>query len=92
MKTNSISTTIATVAFTLLTVSFVSAQERERKEPPSAEDIIKKMDSDEDGKLSKKEVNGPLKNDFAKVDTDEDGYLTLEELENAPRPKKREKN
>ena len=46
------------------------------------------MDADEDGKLSKKEVKGPLKNDFSKIDTNEDGYLSKEELEKAPKPER----
>jgi len=45
------------------------------------------LDKDEDGKLSKKEIKGPIKDDFAKIDTDEDGYITKEELEKAPSPK-----
>lgn len=60
-----------------------------QKEPPSVDEIFKQMDKDEDGKLSKKEITGPLKNDFSKIDTDEDGYITKEELKKAPKPKGR---
>lgn len=53
---------------------------------PSATELIKEMDANDDGKLSKEEVKGPLANDFSKIDSDDDGYLTKEELENAPKP------
>ena len=49
------------------------------------------MDANEDGKLSKEEVKGPLKDHFDTVDADEDGFITEEELENAPKPKRRER-
>ena len=66
----------------------VNAQSKgDRKEPPTFNELLKQMDKDEDGQLSKDEVKGPLKNDFAKIDTDEDGFITKEELEKAPKPK-----
>lgn len=46
------------------------------------------MDANEDGKLSKEEVKGPLKNDFTKIDTDEDGFLSKEEIEQVPKPER----
>jgi hypothetical protein len=45
------------------------------------------MDANEDGKLSKYEVKGPLEKDFAKVDTNEDGFLSEKELEKTTKPK-----
>ena len=63
----------------------------ERKEPPTFEELLEKMDANEDGKLSKKEVKGPLKDHFDKVDADEDGFITEEELKKAPKPKRRER-
>lgn len=68
-----------------------SQNQRERREPPTFEKLIKEMDANEDGKLSKEEIKGPLKDNFAKVDTDEDGFITAEEFEKAPRPKRRER-
>ncbi len=50
------------------------------------------MDTNDDGKLSKKEVKGPLKNNFLKVDTDEDGFITEEEMKKAPKPKRQRPN
>ncbi len=50
-------------------------------ERPSAKDLINKMDSNKDGKLSKDEVKGPLSEQFSKVDSDNDGFISKEELE-----------
>ena len=47
------------------------------------------MDSNKDNKLSKKEVKGPLKDDFSKVDTNKDGFITKEELKKAPKPERK---
>jgi|GEM_PF-105064 len=52
----------------------------DRKGPPNAEGIVERMDSDKDGKVSKDEAHGPLKNDFTRLDLNNDGYLTIEEL------------
>ncbi|MBU2950084.1 EF-hand domain-containing protein [Tamlana agarivorans] len=64
-----------------------SGNRPERKEPPTFEELLKKMDADEDGQLSAKEVKGPLKEHFSKIDANEDGFLTEKELEEAPKPK-----
>jgi hypothetical protein len=55
-------------------------------ERPSVTEMLAEMDSDGDGKLSKNEVKGPLKNDFSKIDTNNDGYIVEDELNNAPEP------
>ena len=71
----------------------VNAQSKgEKKEPPTFTELLKQMDKDEDGQLSKEEVKGPLKDDFDKIDADEDGFLSKEEIENAPKPKGRPRN
>ena len=54
----------------------------------STEQIFADLDGDEDGKISKKEAKGPLKQHFDKIDTDEDGFITKEELEKAPKPRR----
>ncbi|MBB5269250.1 EF-hand domain-containing protein [Algibacter amylolyticus] len=63
----------------------------DRKEPPTFKELLEEMDANEDGKLSEKEVKGPLKKDFAKVDANEDGVITEEELKNAPKPERKER-
>lgn len=68
-------------------VSTAQAQQnKERKERPTFAQLLEKMDNDEDGKLSKKEVKGPLKKVFDKLDSNEDGFITEEEFKNAPKP------
>ncbi|WP_432410842.1 EF-hand domain-containing protein [Rasiella sp. SM2506] len=66
-------------------------QNNEQKEPPTYAALLKQMDKNDDGKLSKSELKGPLKNDFSKVDTNEDGFITKKEFEKAPKPKGRER-
>lgn len=60
--------------------------EKNTKHPPPVAELLKKMDANKDGKLSKKEVKGPLKKDFKKVDANKDGFLTKVELEKMPPP------
>lgn len=82
----------ATIAlFSLINAEALSAQDRQKEGngPPSIENLFKQMDADKDGKLSKAEVKGPLKEDFDKVDANEDGYLSKEEIEKAPKPKRK---
>ena len=67
------------------------ANNRERREPPSIDEIFEHMDENEDGFLSEEEVKGPLKKMFAKIDENEDGLLSREEIENAPKPERRQR-
>ena len=62
-------------------------QNSRRQGPPSVDEIFK-MDTNQDGKLERSELNGRLLQDFAKIDTNEDGFITREELENAPKPQR----
>lgn len=81
------------IALFMTNSSFGQSGDRpERKEPPTFKELLEKMDANEDGKLSKKEIKGPLKSDFAKVDTDEDGFISEKEFEKAPKPKRKERN
>lgn len=64
------------------------SQQGRQGQRPSTEQIFADLDGDEDGKISKKEAKGPLKQHFDKIDTDEDGFITKEELEKAPKPKR----
>ena len=59
---------------------------RQGRPPLGFDELLKHMDTNKDGKLSKKEVRGPLVNHFSKIDTNKDGYITREELiKRAPR-------
>ena len=58
------------------------------KTSQDTEMLMRRMDTNKDGKLSKDEVKGPLQQDFSKVDTNDDGFLSKEELEKAPKPKR----
>ncbi|MDO7170667.1 EF-hand domain-containing protein [Mariniflexile sp. AS56] len=91
MKRNKLSIALLVFGFTVIASTSAFAQSSNNKEkgkkPPTVEELFKQMDADEDGKLSLKEIKGPLKDDFKKIDTNEDGFLSKEELEKAPKPK-----
>jgi len=94
MKNNRLRTAVFVFGATLFFAnsSFAQSQNREeRRVPPTFEELIEKMDTNEDGKLSKAEIKGPLKKNFDKIDTDEDGFITEEEFKKAPKPKRRER-
>ncbi|MBU2938566.1 YHYH protein [Lacinutrix sp. C3R15] len=55
---------------------------------PNASQVMQKMDTNKDGKLTAAEIKGPLKQDFDKIDTNNDNYISKEELENLSREKK----
>lgn len=61
-------------------------QEPKGDKRPSVTELLSKMDTNKDGKLSESEVDGPLKNDFSKIDTDKDGFITVAEFNKAPKP------
>lgn len=91
MTQNSLKKVMIIGMFTFLgtfTINGQSDQKQRPQERPTTNELFEQMDADEDGKLSKKEVKGPLKNDFSRIDTNEDGYLTKEELEKAPKPER----
>lgn len=96
MKTMNLKKGLITLVFCLGMVTFSNAQSNRgkgQKEPPGFSELLEKMDANEDGKLSKEEIKGRLKDNFDKIDTDEDGFISEEEFENAPRPKgRRSKN
>lgn len=54
---------------------------RGQEQRPSVADLIKQMDTNKDGKLSKNEVKGLLAEGFSKVDENNDGFISREELE-----------
>jgi len=93
MKSSTIKIAILTFGIVMLTIvnSFAQGKDRQEKKPPTFSELLKEMDKNEDGKLSKDEVKGPLKDEFAKIDTDEDGFISKKEFEKAPRPKRKER-
>ena len=87
---------IFTIGLGILASIGINAQENNndkerRKGPPSIKQIFKDLDKNEDGKISIKEVKGPLKKDFKKIDLNEDGFITKEELKKAPKQKRPER-
>lgn len=64
---------------------------RNDRERPSVAQIFEQMDANNDGKLSKKEIKGPLQRNFSKVDTNDDGFITKKELENASKSQGRQR-
>ncbi len=94
MKSNTLKTAVLVfgIALFMSNTSYGQSQKgQERKKPLTFKQLLKDMDANEDGKLSKKEIKGPLKDDFKKVDTNEDGFITKKEFENAPKPERKER-
>ncbi|WP_298345333.1 YHYH protein [uncultured Algibacter sp.] len=58
----------------------------ERRGRPSLAQLLERMDSNNDGKLSKTETKGPLALKFSEFDKNDDGFLVESELKNLPRP------
>ncbi|MDF1824660.1 MAG: hypothetical protein P1U68_08455 [Verrucomicrobiales bacterium] len=48
---------------------------------PSAENILSRFDTNEDGALSREEATGPMAQRFDQMDTNRDGSVSIEELE-----------
>lgn len=96
MNSKYFKTGLITGAFSLLFMLGANAQqergEKGKKERPKFAQLLKDMDANDDGKLSKDEVKGRLKEHFDKVDLNEDGFITEEEFKKAPRPKRRKRD
>lgn len=91
MNSNKIKTAVAIFGLALFFSNSTFAQSQNRqggKTPPTFAALIKEMDANEDGKLAKDELKGPLKENFTTIDTDEDGFITKEEFDKAPKPKR----
>ncbi|MGJ8550243.1 EF-hand domain-containing protein [Winogradskyella wichelsiae] len=90
MKSKTFKTVV--LVFGLVTFSNWTYAQSDRKKPPTFSELIKKMDANDDGKLSEDEVKGPLKDQFSTIDTDEDGFITEEEFKNAPKPERKSRD
>ncbi len=91
MKNNRFRTAVFVFGATLFFANSSFAQGQRgggQKERPTFAELIKEMDANEDGKLSKDEIKGRLKKEFDKIDTDEDGFISEEEFDEAPKPKR----
>lgn len=93
MKSNTFKSAILVFGLTVLVAnsSFGQSENRKEKTPPTFSELLKEMDKNEDGKLAKSELKGPLKEDFSKIDTDEDGFISEKEFKKAPKPKRKER-
>ncbi|MEO9893899.1 EF-hand domain-containing protein [Aurantibacter sp.] len=88
MKLNTFKTAIIVFGMAIFGSTSVFAQGGDRKEPPTFEKLVKEMDANEDGKLAKDEVKGPLAENFDTIDANEDGFISEDEFEKAPKPKR----
>lgn len=58
----------------------------QRGERPTSDQMMTKMDTNKDGRLSKTEARGPLQQQFSQIDTNGDGFIDKDELAKAPKP------
>ncbi|QCX01891.1 EF-hand domain-containing protein [Aggregatimonas sangjinii] len=89
MKYVSIKSTLCVLGIAFFVTNNVSGQstnqEREATPVATAEKLFAKMDMNEDGRLTKNELNGTLRHDFKKIDSNADGIITEEEFLEAPK-------
>lgn len=84
MKTQKV--TVIASAICLFAVFGSFAQEKKKKQTP--EQIFEKFDKNEDGEITKEELEGKkFLNRFDKLDQDENGAITLEELKKGMKKK-----
>lgn len=76
-------TALSFVALNFALSSCANKKPETTKVSPQIERIFTEMDANKDGKLSIKEVKGPLQSNFLKIDADGDGFLSKEEVAEA---------
>ncbi len=71
----------------LLAAGFAMAQnDNSGRKPPTAAELISKLDKDGDGKISASEFDGPSEH-FTRFDKNGDGYLSEDEIPSGPPPR-----
>ena len=78
---------IALIAAGAINVNAQESKKEEHKKHPTFEQLLDKLDTNKDGKLSKAEAKGPLSHLFDKIDADKNSFISKTELENAPKRK-----
>jgi Ca2+-binding EF-hand superfamily protein len=75
---------IKMIVLLLLSAGFTMAQnDNSGGKPPTAAELISKLDKDGDGKISKTEFDGPAEH-FTQFDKNGDGYLSTDEIPSGP--------
>ncbi|WP_178983995.1 MULTISPECIES: EF-hand domain-containing protein [Winogradskyella] len=93
MKNHTLKTVVLVAIVSLFMVNHSYGQDKQdRKGPPTYAKLLEEMDANDDGKLAKDEVKGPLKDSFSEIDTDEDGFISEEEFKNAPKPERKKRD
>jgi len=90
MKSAYLKSIIVTAGLVLFSVSANAQEAKPEHKKHDKEEMFKKMDANNDGKLSAEEIkeDSPLKEKFAKIDANADGFITKEEMESAHKAKK----
>ncbi|SFW61307.1 hypothetical protein [Cellulophaga fucicola] len=68
------------IAFTACKSSQDTTDTSNNRKPQDASQLFKKMDTNNDGKISKYEAKGKLKENFLKRDKNNDGFITRNEM------------
>jgi len=78
---------IQLIALCLLTAGTAMTKENRGngREAPTAADFVKRLDKDNDGKVSKSEFDGPAEH-FSRLDKNSDGYISKDEAPAGPPP------
>lgn len=75
------------MALAFFVTAEASAQDGKRRKMPEPEEVVKRLDEDKDGKISKAEAenapHGRLKEHFDMVDANKDSFVDAEELKRA---------
>lgn len=80
---------LATASLNAVATTATNIVNLTKHERPAPEEVMKKLDANKDGKISKEESKGPVKKDFERIDTNKDGYIVIEEIKSAPMPPSR---